>query len=185
MALDTAKVRVAVTGLVMVGATSAAAPTGTGGTTVGFTDLGYIGEDGVSETQAGPGDTSPIKAWQNGATVRTIRSLTEENPSWSFTLLETKLETIELYYGSTVTTAATEGSFEIDTTDVRANKAFIIDVVDGAELIRTYIPKGLVTEVGDKVYANGEAIGYEVTVEGERNSTLGYNAKVWATALKT
>lgn len=185
MTLSTANVRVAVTGAVSVGATSATAPTGTGSTLTGFTDLGYIGEDGVTETLPGPGDSSPIKAWQGGATVRTVRSASEENPMWSFTLLETKLETIELYYGATASQSSTEGSIEFDTTDTRAHKSFVIDVVDGSELIRTYIPYGVVAEVGEKVYANGEAIGYQVTIEGERDSSKGYNAKVWATALKS
>ena len=35
------------------------------------------------------------------------------------------------------------------------------------------------------VYANGEAIGYEVTIAAYPDSTIGGNAKVWDTALKT
>jgi len=185
MALDATKVRVAVTGVVSKGLTSATAPTSEAVALTGFTDLGFVGEDGVSYTAAGEGDTTPIKAWQNGQTVRTIRSATEENPSWTFTLLETKLETVETYFGATVTQTASNGTYNIDTTTVRGYDSYVIDVVDSAELIRVYIPKGIVTEVGDLVYANGEPIGYEVTIEGERNSTLGYNAKTWATALKT
>lgn len=154
-----------------------------------FTDLGLIGGDGegdgVTQSLPGQGDVSTVKAWQNGAVVRTFRSPTEDNPTWTFTLLETKLETIELYYGATVTQTATEGSFEYDATATRPYKSFIIDVIDGAELERVYIPKGVVSEVGDLVRANGEAIGYEVTIEGERDATLGYNFTSWATALKT
>lgn len=185
MALDSSKVRVAVTGAVSVGDTTAAAPTGTATVLTGFTDLGYIGEDGVTETHPGSGDVERIRAWQNGATVRTIRTPSEDLPTWSFVLLETKLEVIELYYNATVTQTVTEGSFEYDSQDTRAHQSFVLDVVDGAELERVYIPKGVVSEIGDKVYANGEPIGYEVTIEGERNDTLGYNAKVWATALKS
>ncbi len=185
MVLDAAKVRVGITGVVSSGPTASAAPTNTASVLTGFADLGYIGEDGVTETQPGTGDSSPIKAWQNGATVRTVRSATEDNPTWSFVLLETKKETIELYYGTTVTAAVADGSFEIDTTDVRGYTSFVIDVVDGAELIRTYIPRGFVVEVGEKVYANAEPIGYEVTVEAERDAVKAYNAKVFATALKT
>ena len=33
--------------------------------------------------------------------------------------------------------------------------------------------------------ANGEPIGYGVTVEGERDPVKGYNFKRWATALKS
>lgn len=185
MALDATKVRVAVTGAVSVGPVGTTAPTGTASAITPRTDLGYIGEDGVSESQPGAGDVNRIKAWQNGATVRTIRTPTEDLPTWSFVLLETKKEVIELYYKTTVTQTVTEGSYEIDATATDAGHDFIIDVVDGAQLERVHIPRGFVSEVGSKVYANGEPIGYEVTIEGERDDTLTYNAKVWATALKS
>jgi len=64
-------------------------------------------------------------------------------------------------------------------------QSFILDVVDGAELLRTYIPQGEVTEVGDVVYASGSAIGYEVTITAYPDTTLGASAKTYATALKT
>jgi hypothetical protein len=186
MALVTENVRVAVTGVVSKGVLATAAPTSAASAlAVGFKDLGLIGEDGVSYTAAGAGDSTPIKAWQNGMTVRTIRSLTEDLPRWTFTLLETKLEVIEAYFGATVTQAVADGTWNIDTSVARVADSWVIDVVDAAELIRTYVPRGVVIEVGDLVYANAEPIGYEVTIEGERNSTLGYNAKSWATALKT
>ena len=181
MALDSTKVRVAVSGEVLMGLTSATAPTGTGGATTGFTGLGYVSEDGVTETRDRSSDT--IKAWQNAATVRTV--VTDANLTYSFTLIETKKETVELYYGTTVTQAASEGNFVIVPASTGGRRSFIIDVVDGSELIRTYIPSGEVTEVGDKVYASGEPIGYEVTITAYADTTLGGNAKTWATALKT
>lgn len=185
MALSEANVRVAVTGAVMHGATSAAAPTGTAGTATGFTDLGYVTEDGVTVTLPGQGDSTPIKAWQNGATVRTVRSATEDNPTVTFTLMETSIDAVEAALGVTVTSTATEGSYEIDTTDVRAASSWIVDVIDDAELIRTYVPSG--TPVGEVeiVFQNQAPIGYAVTLDCERDSTAGYNLKTWATALKT
>lgn len=185
MALDESKVRVAVTGAVMSGLTSATAPTGTAATTTGFTDLGYVNEDGVSITLPGAGDSTPIKAWQNGATVRTVRSATEDNPTVEFVLLETKKEAVEAALGVTVTQTVTEGSFEIDTTDVRAAKSWIVDVIDGAELIRAYVPKGVPTGEVSLVFKNEEPIGYSVTLDCERDTTKSYNLKVWATALKS
>src|SRR5690606_36381167 len=94
------------------------------------TDLGYIGEDGVTETQPGSGDVERIRAWQNGATVRTIRTPSEDLPTWSFVLLETKLEVIELYYRTTVTQTATEGEYDIDAEAQDVGHDFVIDVVD-------------------------------------------------------
>lgn len=185
MALDASKVRVAITGAVSVAPLGTTAPTGTASAIASHVDLGYIGEDGVTETQPGAGDPTTIRAWQNNAAVRVIRTPTEDLPTWSFVLLETKLEVIELYYKTEVTQTATEGSYAIDTDATDPGHDFVIDVVDGDQLERVHIPRGFVSEVGDKVYANSEPIGYEVTIEGERDATLGYNAMVWATSLKS
>lgn len=184
MAADASKVRVAVTGAVMKGALSATAPTGTGGTTTGFTDLGFVGEDGVEIALPDAGDSTAIRAWQNGTTVRTIRTPSDELPSWTFTLLETSIAVVETYFGVTVDDGATEGSFEF-TVVGRAGHSYIVDVVDGTELIRDYIPQGVVSSVGSQTLANGEVIGYTVTIEGELDTGVDYNFKRWATALKT
>lgn len=181
MATNSANVRVAVTGEVLVGDTSATAPTGTASETIGHVGLGYVSEDGVTETRDRSVDT--IKAWQNADTVRTV--VTDSSLTYSFTLLETNRATVELFYGVDVTEAAAEGDFVIVPSNTGGRKSFILDVVDGDELIRTYIPQGEVTEVGDRVYASGEPIGYEVTITAYNDSTLGGNARVWATALKT
>lgn len=185
MANDASKVRVAVTGAIFKGPTTATAPTGTSGApAAGFVDLGFIGEDGVEITLPGSGDVTPIKAWQDGTTVRVIRTPSEDNPTWKFVMLETTLNTVETYFGVDVTQTATEGSFEYSVTN-RAHESFIVDVIDGAELIRDYIPYGVVTEVEAITLANSEPIGYGVTVEGERDPVLGYNFTRWATALKS
>jgi hypothetical protein len=184
MTLDATKVRIAVTGAISKAATSATAPTGTAGTLTGFTDLGYISEDGIEIELPGSGDTEPVRAWQNNTTVRTIRTPSDDLPSWHFTMIETKLETIETYFGVTVTTGASEGSFSYTVTN-RPTNSYAIDVVDGAELIRDYIPRGVVSEVGAHTFSNGEPTGYEVTIEGEYDAVKLYNFRRWSTSLKT
>lgn len=185
MAADASKVRVAVTGGVFKGLTTATAPTGTAGAPAGFSDLGYISEDGIEIELPEAGDATPIKAWQNGTTVRIIRTPSEDNPTWTFTMIETTIATIETYFGVTVTSTATEGSFEFQADASRPAASYVVDVVDGAELIRDYVPRGVVTSVGSHTLANGEPIGYQVTIEGEKDATKGYNFKRFATALKT
>lgn len=184
MAQDASKVRVAVTGAVFKGPTSATAPTGTAGAPTGYDDLGFISEDGVEIELPDAGDSEPIKAWQNGTTVRTIRTPSEDNPSWHFTMLETKIETIETYFGVEVTSTSTEGSFEFKVGN-RPFNSYIVDSIDGSELQRDYVPRGVVTSVGAHTLSNGDPEGYEVTVEGELDPAKGYNFKRWATALKT
>lgn len=187
MALDSTKVRVAVTGAAYwdkTGAGTAPVDVSTA-PAAAFKDLGYVSEDGVTLTMPDAGDTTPIKAWQNGATVRTIRGLTEDNPQISLTLIETKLEVIEAVFGVTVTQTAPSGTYEIDTTDVRPYGRLILDVVDGAEIIRYYGPKAIVSSVGEVSLTSQDAVGYEVTFDFERDAAASYNLKVWATALKT
>ena len=185
MANDASNVRTAPTGAVMHGAYGATAPTGTGSSTTGFTDLGYVTEDGVAITVPGAGDSTPIKAWQGGAVVKTIRSSTEDNPTVEFTLMETTIAAVEAALGVTVTDGATEGSFEIDTTVLREASAWLVDVIDGDELFRVHVPKG--TPVGEVeiVFRNDEPVGYSVSLDCERDTTAGYNLKTWSTALKT
>jgi hypothetical protein len=181
MALDSGNVRVGVSGEVSVGALNATAPTGTASALTGFAGLGYVSEDGVTETRDRSSDN--IKAWQNGATVRTV--ITDSGLTYAFTLLETNVATIELAYGTEVTQTVTEGHFLVIPSNTGGRKSFVLDVIDGAELLRTYIPDGEVTEVGDIVYASGEPIGYEVTITAYADATLGASAKTWATALKS
>lgn len=182
--VDATKVRVAVTGAVSKGLTSATAPTSQAVALTGFADLGYISEDGVTLALPDSGDATPIKAWQNGATVRTIRETSDDNPTISFTLIETSKASIETYFGGTVTQSATEGNFSW-TNAARTADSYVLDVVDGAELIRVYIPRGVVASVGEITLANAEPIGYEVTIDAEFDSVKGYNFRTWLTALKT
>lgn len=187
MALDSTKVRVAVTGAAYWDKTAVGtAPTDTSTAwAAAFKDLGYVSEDGVTLTMPDAGDTESLKAWQNGATVRTLRNLTEDNPSITLTLIETKLEVIEAAFGVTVTQTATHGTFEIDTTDVRGYGRFGLDVVDGPEIIRVYGPKAIVSSVGEISLTSTDAVGYQVTIDFERDATASYNLKTWMTALKS
>ena len=166
MALDSSEVRVAVTGAVMVGPTSTTAPTDAEATVVGMTDLGYVAEDGVAETRER--STTKLKAWQNAATIREV--VTEATISYKFKLVQTNKKTVELYYGTTVDDAT--GSLIIDPGAVGGRQAYLIDVIDGDDFIRAWIPSGEVSAVGDQVYASGEPIGYEVTITCYPDSSL-------------
>lgn len=184
MAVDATKVRVAVTGALSKGLTSATPPTGTAGAITGFTDLGGISEDGVTLSMPDNGDATPIKVWQNGQTVRTVRASSDDIPTLQVTLVETSLLTIQTYFGVTVTQTATEGSFQYVVQN-RSADSYVLDVVDGAELIRLYVPRGVVSSVGEVNLVNTEAIGYQVTLDLELDATKGYNFKSWMTALKS
>ena len=185
MAVDASKVRVAVTGAVSKGDLSATAPTDASAALTGFTDLGGISEDGVALALNDEGDSTPIRVWQNGATVRTIRTPSEDSPTLAFAMVETSLEAIETYFGVTVTQTATDGSFEFKS-EARGADSYVLDIIDDSELIRIYVPRGVVSAVEEITLANSSAIAYGVTIDCENGGTgKDYNFKSWMTALKT
>ncbi|MAE64156.1 MAG: hypothetical protein CMJ18_07755 [Phycisphaeraceae bacterium] len=88
-------------------------------------------------------------------------------------------------FGVTVTQTISEGSFEFDVEQVRDPVPVILDVVDGAELVRIYAPQPVVASIGEISLTSTDAIGYNVTLDLERDNTAGYNFKSWLTALKS
>ncbi|ARC55978.1 hypothetical protein AS850_02680 [Frondihabitans sp. 762G35] len=184
MALNSDNVRVAVTGAWYSGPLTAPAPTTASSALPsptpgpGYTDLGYVGDDGITETR--DRSTNQIRAWQNGALVR--EPVTESSITYKGTLIETTKGTLELYYGVSV---GTDGSVKIDPSKTGGRKKHVIDIIDGDQLIRIYVPSGEITEVGDQVFANGEPIGYEVTVTGYAVTVAGetYSAIKWYSSL--
>jgi len=186
MALNADNVRVAITGGFYYDPTGlGTAPTGTGSSITGMPDVGYISEEGISLKMPGAGDSTSLKAWQNGATVRTIRTPPADNPEVSLTLMETKLETIELAFGVKVTQNSQDGEFVINTNVERKPVPVVIDVIDADSLIRVYAPRAVVTAIDTLSLKNGEAIGYPVTIALEYDQAIGGQAKVWMTALKS
>lgn len=185
MALTKANARVAVTGAIYVGDYGSTAPTDAStAPDAAFTDLGYSDDSGVEFTPPGGGDSTTLKAWQNGDVLRTIRTASEDSPTWHFFLAETKLEVVELYLGVTVTQTVTSGSFEYTVTDP-SPKAFILDVLDGAEIIRHYIPNGRVTDLGSQTFVNTDLVKYDITISGDVDPTAGFNFQGFYTGLKS
>jgi hypothetical protein len=157
MALDSDNVRVAVSGAVYVAPVSNYNITATDSVlNIEFVDLGYISADGIVENL--DRTTQQIRAWQNGSLVREVTS--EGTYSVELTFIETNEAVLELYYGTT----NSGGAFDVDPTSTGGRKAFVIDVVDGDTVERTYIPSGEITAVGQRTLASGEAIGYQVTI---------------------
>lgn len=185
MTLNADNVRVAVTGALYWDKTATAvAPAGiSGALDTLLVDLGYVSEEGATLTMPGEAEATAIRAWQNGRIARVIRTPSEDQPTIALQLIETKLEVVEFVFGVEVTQGSEAGRYVIDANAERKHGRAVLDVIDGDNVKRHWIPKGIVTEVGEITYANGEAIGYQVTIECERDETLGGNIEVWETAL--
>jgi hypothetical protein len=129
---------------------------------VGWLELGWLGEDGVTETREV--DTDTKRAWQGGTVVRTVR--TSDTRRFSVVALETNVVTAGLIRpGSTPSTTA-----GVTTTPVKSYvgqdvRAWIIDTFTADIETRKVITRGEVVEIGDVVYQNAEITAYELTIE--------------------
>ena len=152
-------VRIAVTGGISKAAFGVAAPTsGTEVLSGSWTSLGYIHADGIEA--ATDKSTNAIYAWQKAEKVRT--TITEASATFAFKMLETSVATIETYFGATVDTVT--GKITVNPSATTKGQ-FVIDIVDGANAIRYYLPNAEITSVDPITYANGDAVAYGVTVE--------------------
>lgn len=159
MANNSNNVAVAVTGSAYVGATTVSAPTNaTTALPIGFTELGYISPEGITETR--DRSTNQIRAWQNADLVREV--VTESTATFTFTLMEASKEVVELYYGSTVT--GSDGSVEVNPGATGGRKSFVFNAIDGAKVIRIYVPSGEVMAVEPVAYVNGDPVAFGITV---------------------
>lgn len=155
MALNTQDVIVGLTGGVFYAPNGTALPTdATTPLGVGYDELGYISEDGV--TEANDETTQKIRAWQNGDTVREVQ--TAHDLMYSFACLETNEAVLEAFYGNYAA-----GVVEINAAPGQRG-VWVFQVTDGDSDIRIVVPDGQVTDRGDRQFVNGNAVQYPLTI---------------------
>ena len=134
-----------------------------------FKGAGYISEDGVTHTSSP--ESEEVKAW-GGDTVLTPQ--TGKTDIYKMKFIEVmNVDVLKAIYGGenvsgVISTglAITGNSKELDA------HAWVIDqVLKGNVLYRTVIPNGKITEIGDVVYKDNEAIGFEVTITALPDNT--------------
>ena len=183
MAQNTANVRKRSAGSLWTAPTGTAAPTGHSSVlAAAFVDLGYASDDGVEEERDRSLDE--IRAI-GGVLVRTV--VTDSSLTYAFTLLETRKESIELYYGSTITlvppTTSVSGLVDVNPSQTGGTKSFVFDFTDGVEIKRIYIATGEVTEVEPLTMGGEDADMFGLTIAAYPSSA-GICAKIWDTTLK-
>lgn len=127
-----------------------------------FMELGYVSEDGVTNSNSPESDT--IKAW-GGDTVLTL--LTSKDDTYSFTLLEVmNLNVLKLIYGEDNVTGdlATGITIKANSQDLEEHVIVIDMILRNDALKRIVIPIAKVSEVGDITYSDSDAVGYETTL---------------------
>lgn len=161
MSLNANAVRVAITGAAYVASLDSVKPVdATSPWPATATDIGWISDDGITESNSA--DTTEIKGWQGGQTVRKVISSSEV--TYKFTAIETSKTVLELYHkGSKVVTTSGKSVLAVKAPGPD-RRQFGFDVIDGDSHVRIVVPDGEVTETGDITYKGDEAIAYELTV---------------------
>lgn len=140
-----------------------------------FVNLGYVSEDGV--TNSVETDTEEIKAW-GGDTVLTVQ--TSRTETFTFTFIESLNENVlkQVYGEKNVADGAVKHN-----SLPRGRNVYVFEILlTGDKIKRIVVPNSEITEVGDIVYADGEAIGYEVTLsafpDSDGNTVYEYIAAI-------
>lgn len=159
-----------IAGSIYRAATSASLPTTADATLGGaFKSLGYISEDGVKNNNSP--ETEDIKAWGGDIVLNT---LTGKEDKFTFKLLEAMNTDVlsAVYNSGNVTGDLSTGITVKAKAEQSEAAAYVIDMVlKNGVLKRIVIPNATVSEVSEIVYADNDAVGYEVTLAAVPDSS--------------
>lgn len=156
MALNASEVVVAGFGHIYLGDETAEAPDDVAAPVgLGWTELGYASEDGVTIGRSI--DSEDIMAWQSATAVRRI--ITGAELTLATTLIQTNEDTLGLYFGG----SAASGRLAVPATPDLDEHAVLVEWVDGTKTYRLYVGRAVVSDYGDVTLARGDAVGFEVT----------------------
>lgn len=128
----------------------------------GFTCLGYISEDGITNSNSRESDE--FKAW-GGVTV--LSSQTSYTDTFNFKLLEVlNVDVLKTVFGADNVTGTLETGITVNANSKELGSfSWVIDMIMRDDTLnRMVIPQGKVSEVGDTTYSSSDLVAYDVTV---------------------
>jgi len=156
-------------GAVYHAALGATLPTSESATLTGFDELGYVSDAGL--VNSGAISNTAIKAW-GGDTVLNIQ--TDKTDTFQFTLLEVlNVDVLKVIFGADNVsgTLSTGITINVNSTE-QVDSCWVFDIAmrNGAAK-RVVIPVGKITAIGDVTYSDNAAVGYQVTVTAQPDSS--------------
>lgn len=128
-----------------------------------FVCLGYVSDDGLTNEHK---TDETVKAW-GGDTV-----LLTKTDEFSFTLIESlNPDVLKAVHGDSNVSGTLANGLTVNVNDGNEEpSAWVIEMLLNADTLkRIVIPKGKVSEVGEVVYKDDDAVGYELTISAGRD----------------
>lgn len=145
-----------------------------------FLSAGYISEDGV--TNAIETESKEIKAWGGDVVLNPQTSRSEK---YGMTFIEGNAVTYGVVFGKDNVKVEVSGAISIKHNGAeREERVMVVETLHGELVKRQVIPRAKLLEVGEIVYKDDDAVGYEATfsalIDNEGNTAYEYIAKVAA-----
>ena len=127
-----------------------------------FKCLGYVSDDGIKNDNSP--STDEIKAW-GGNTVLTLQK--EKSDKFKYSLIESlNVDVLKAVYGEENVSGDLETGITIKANNSeRIYSSWIIEMImSEGTLKRIVIPSAKISDVGEVVYKDKDAVGYEITL---------------------